>query len=258
MKSKLLLLLLLITLVNKNQAQNNMDSLAKEAAKSEQWQPVPPVVTPGKTCGAPPSDAIILFDGKNLDNFEKKDKSKAAWTLNNDGTMTVVKGSGDIQSKEKFGSCQLHLEFKMPSDIAGSGQSRGNSGIYFMKRYELQLLDNFNNSTYSNGQVGSVYKQHIPLANPSKPPGEWQYYDIIFMRPIFSDNGIVLRPATITVFLNGILIQNNVTIYGNTVWVGAPQYEKHADKLPILLQDHGFDGGNPISFANIWVRPLEN
>ncbi|MCX8473765.1 MAG: DUF1080 domain-containing protein [Sediminibacterium sp.] len=239
------------------QKKINIDSLVKEASKTEEWNPVPEKITPGTNCGGAPQDAIILFDGKNLDNFESKDHSNAKWKLNSDGSMTVVKGSGDIQTKQPFGSAQIHIEWMTPKEIAGSGQTRANSGIYLMSNYELQVLDSYNNPTYSNGQAGSIYKQHIPLVNACQPPGEWQSYDIVFMRPVFSAKGYVLRPATITVFQNGILILNNVTIHGHTEWIGAPKYTQHADKLPLLLQEHGLDGGNPLSFRNIWIRNLE-
>ncbi len=240
-----------------SQNKVNIDSLVKEASKTEEWIPVPEKITPSAICGGAPSDAIILFDGKNLDNFENKNHQNATWKLNADGSMSVVKGSGDIQTKLSFGSAQIHIEWMSPKEIAGSGQSRANSGIYLMSNYELQVLDSYNNPTYSNGQAGSIYKQHIPLVNACRMPGEWQSYDIIFMRPLFSEKGQLLRPATITVFHNGVLILNNVTIHGHTEWIGAPKYTKHADKLPLLLQDHGFDGGNPVSFRNIWIRNLE-
>lgn len=234
----------------------NIDSLVKESKKTEIWEPVPPVVTPGKTAADAPSDAIVLFNGKELNHFQKKGGGQAGWKIEKDGSLTVVKMSGDIETKQGFGSCQLHIEWKSPAVIAGSGQSRGNSGIFFMGRYELQVLDSYNNPTYVNGQAGSIYKQHIPLVNASRKPGEWQSYDIIFTAPQFYADGQIQKPASITVLHNGVLIQNNVTIKGGTEWIGPAGYKKHSDKEPLILQDHGNDGGNPMSYRNIWVREL--
>lgn len=233
------------------------DSLVKASAKTEVWEPVPRSVTPGKSCGDAPSDAIVLFNGKSLSSWVKeKDGSAPGWKLDKDGAMTVVKGSGNIKTKEAFGDCQLHIEWREPAAIAGSSQTRGNSGIFFMGQYELQVLDSYNNPTYVNGQAGSIYKQHIPLVNASRKPGEWQYYDVIFTAPRFFADGKVQSPARITVLHNGVLVQNNVEIKGHTVWIGKPEYTKHGDKEPIVLQDHGLDGGNPMSYRNIWIREL--
>lgn len=247
--------LLLITCAGMAQ-RRNQDSLAKEAAKTEVWEPVPKMVTPGKNCGDAPSDAIILFDGKNIDSWQKESGGAPGWKLDADGTLTVVKGSGNLKSKQAFGDCQLHVEWRQPTAIAGSSQSRGNSGIFLMGKYELQVLDSYNNPTYVNGQAASIYKQHIPLVNAIRPPGEWQSYDIIFTAPRFAADGKLQSPARITVLHNGVLVQNNVEIKGNTEWIGLPKYVKHGDKESIVLQDHGRDGGNPMSYRNIWIREL--
>lgn len=214
---------------------------------TEIWTPVPSVVTPGEM----PSDAILLFDGHNLSEWEGQGGKPANWLVQ-DGAMTVKKKAGDILTKRKFGDCQLHMEFRTPATVEGEGQGRGNSGIFLMDRYEVQVLDSYENATYSNGQCGSIYKQHIPLANACKKPGEWQTYDIIFTAPRFDENGALIAPATFTVLQNGILIQNHVTVQGNTVWIGHPKYEAHEAKASIRLQDHG----NPVSYRNIWVREL--
>jgi len=186
-----------------------------------------------------------------LSGWLDKNNQAAKWKLEG-GTMTVEKGTGEIHSVQKFGNCQLHIEWRTPAKVEGEGQGRGNSGIFLMSRYELQVLDSYNNITYSNGQAGSIYKQHIPLVNASKKPGEWQTYDVIFIAPKFNDDGSVNSPARITVFHNGVLIQNNVEIKGSTAYIGKPVYTKHADKESLTLQDHG----NPVSYRNIWVREL--
>jgi hypothetical protein len=240
------------------QQKPNMDSLAKEAKKTEVWEPVPSMVTPGKLASDAPSDAIVLFNGKNTNAFQKEGGGTIGWKMDAQGILNVVKGSGNIETREKFGSCQLHIEWKSPAIIAGSSQSRGNSGIFLMGKYELQVLDSYNNPTYSNGQAGSIYKQSIPLVNASRKPGEWQSYDIVFNAPRFFSDGTLQQPATITVFHNGVLVQNNFTIQGGTEWIGAASYKKHADKESLVIQDHGMDGGNPVSFRNIWIRPLNN
>lgn len=216
---------------------------------TEIWEPEPPVVTPGDN-GSPPSDAIILFNGKGLSKWESANGGEAQWKIEN-GVMTVVPKSGGIKTKEEFGSVQLHIEWRTPSVIEGNGQGRGNSGIFLMGRYELQVLDSYNNETYSNGQAASIYKQHIPLVNACKKPGEWQTYDIIFTAPVFGETGRVIHPARMTVLHNGILVQNNVAIWGTTQFRGLPTYEKHG-KGALHLQDHN----NPVSFRNIWIREL--
>ena len=227
-------------------------SYAQSPQATEVWTPVPAVISPGASPQAPPSDAIILFDGKDLSGWTDKKQQPAQWTVA-DGIMTVAKGKGDIQTKQGFGSCQLHVEWRTPpATVSDSGQNRGNSGIFLMGRYELQVLDNYNNRTYSNGQAGSIYKQHIPLVNACRPPGEWQTYDVIFTAPVFKADGSLGSPARITVIQNGVLVQNNVELKGETVYIGQPKYTKHGEKEALSLQDHGC----LVSYRNIWVREL--
>lgn len=225
----------------------------KDPATTEVWKPEPKVITPGKTNSDAPSDAIVLFSGASGSEWKHKNGDDAKWTVA-DNTFTVKPGTGDIQSKQKFGDCQLHVEWRIAPNVTGEGQNRGNSGVFLMGRYEVQVLDNYNNinKTYVNGQAGSMYKQHPPLVNVCKAPGEWQTYDIIFTAPRFSEKGYVIEPARITVIQNGVVVQNNSTIWGNTVYIGSPTYEKHDAKEPIVIQDHG----NATSFRNIWVRDL--
>jgi hypothetical protein len=231
--------------------------------ETEIYSPVPPVVTPGKSCGDAPSDAIILFDGKNLDKWESvNDTTKPAnWNVH-DGIVTVNKKAGNIQTKESFMDYQLHLEWREPKDIEGEGQARGNSGLFLASigpgddGYEMQILDNYNNKTYVNGQAGSIYKQFPPLVNPNRPPGEWQTYDVIWTAPRFNEDGSLKSPARVTAFFNGILVQNNVELKGPTLYIGHPTYTGAAHgPAPIKLQAHG-DKSKPISFRNIWVRKL--
>lgn len=226
----------------------------KEPTKPEEtefYEPVPPVVTPATGSGAP-SDAIVLFNGKNLDEWiSTKTSSKAQWTVNADGSMSVKPGTGDIQTKNSFGDVQLHLEWKSPEKIKGDGQNRGNSGVFLQDRYEIQVLDNNDNDTYVNGQVGAVYKQHVPLAKASVKTGEWNTYDIIYHVPEFNDAGEKTKPGTITLLHNGILVQDHVEIKGTTEYIGWPKNEPHG-KGPIKLQDHGSE----VSFRNIWIREL--
>ena len=254
-KSIVVLLGLTLVVANVSAQQSREDSLNREAAKTEIWEPKPTKVEPGKTPSDAPSDAIVLYNGKNLDAWHRLGGGKAGWKIEKDGTLTVVKGSGAIETNMPFGSCQLHIEWRSPAEIKQSGQYRANSGVFFMGKYEIQVLDSYNNPTYSNGQAGAVYKQHVPLVNASRKPGEWQSYDIIFTAPLFKENGDLESPARVTVIHNGVLIQNNVTILGTTDWVRKPVYKKHAAKLPLMLQDHG-DDGNPISYRNIWIRNL--
>jgi len=253
MKKQLLVLTCLLASTQFVTAQKklNVDSLA---GLLEVWVNVP-LVTPGITNADAPSDATILYNGNGLGAFQKKDGSPAGWRIDADGAVTDIKGAGDLITKEAFGNCQLHIEFREPAEVKSSGQGRGNSGVYLMGKYEIQVLDSYNNPTYSNGQAGAVYKQHVPLVNASRKPGEWQSYDIIFTAPLFKENGDLESPARVTVMHNGVLIQNNVTILGTTDWVRKPVYKKHAAKLPLMLQDHG-DDGNPISYRNIWIRNL--
>jgi 3-keto-disaccharide hydrolase len=228
---------------------------------TEVWEPVPPVVTPGAQNSAPPSDAIILFDGTNLDQWVSvKDKSSAGWKVA-DGVMTVVKSAGNIETKRSFKNYQLHLEWRIPTEITGSDQARGNSGLFLASTgagdggYELQILDSYNNKTYVNGQAGSIYKQGIPLANAMRKPGEWQVYDVVWTAPTFNADGTVKTPAYVTAFHNGVLVQNHFELKGETLYIGKPEYKKY-DTAPIKLQAHG-DPSPPISFRNIWVRELK-
>ena len=215
----------------------------------EVWEPQPPIVTPGELT-APPSDAIVLFDGSDFDEWEHLDGSPVKWKLEY-GAMVVVDGAGDIRTKRNFEDVQLHLEFRTPAEVVGEGQGRGNSGVFLQSTYEVQVLDNYDNKTYANGQVGSIYKQTIPLANPSRPPGEWQTYDIIYTAPEFNDDGIKVRSAYVTVLLNGVLVQNHTEIRGTTPYIGLPKNPPHG-ALPLRLQDHD----NPTAFRNIWIREL--
>jgi hypothetical protein len=219
--------------------------------------------------GGVPSDAIVLFDGTTLDAWEPAQAPDKMWRLE-DGAMVVVpekfppevaativrekpegKWSG-LRTKQGFGDVQLHVEFRTPATIKGKGQGRGNSGIFLMDRYEVQVLDSWENPTYVNGQLGSIYKQFPPLVNAARPPGEWQTYDIIFFAPRFADDGTVVQPARMTVLLNGVLVQHDSVLRGPTVWRGEPKYEPHPAKVPIALQNHG----DLVAFRNIWVREL--
>jgi hypothetical protein len=220
---------------------------------AEIYVPIPRAVVPGAAFSNAPSDAIILFDGKNLDEWTSEDKSPAKWTVA-DGIATVNKLAGDIFTKRNFTSYQLHIEWKIPADITGSGQARGNSGVFLSGKYEIQVLDNYNNEnkTYVNGMAGSVYRESIPLANPCKKPGEWNVYDIAYTAPEFNDNGTVKAPAHVTVFFNGVMVQNNTEIRGGTSTDKKHVYKKH-DTAPLRLQAHG-DKSAPISYRNIWIR----
>lgn len=216
---------------------------------TEVWEPQPKVIMPGIGSTAP-SDAIILFDGKNLTEWINLKGEVSKWDVK-DGVATVVKGAGDIKTKKTFGDMQLHIEWRSPQKATGEGQGRGNSGIFIQERYEVQVLDNYNNKTYANGQAGSVYKQYIPLANACKKPGEWQVYEIIYKAPKFNVDSSLNSPAYLTVIHNGVAVQNNVALLGETMYIGKPFYKAHG-KAPIKLQDHG----DPVSFRNIWIREL--
>lgn len=217
---------------------------------TEVWEPEPRVVTPGKTSIDAPSDAIILFDGTNLDEWTNNDGAAAGWKVG-DGAMTVVKGTGVIKTKRNFGSVQLHIEWRSPAVVESEGQGRGNSGVFLNGIYEVQVLDSYNNRTYSNGQAASIYKQHMPLVNACRPPGEWQTYDIIYKQPQFNKDGVKVQSGTLTVIQNGILVQNNIEIKGTTPYIGLPKNPSHGDG-PLILQDHS----NPVSYRNVWVREL--
>ena len=242
---------------------------------TEVWEPVPEKVTPGIYPTAPPSDAIILFDGADLSQWRKplvgyggsmaeveavakkraalKDykEQDADWVVK-DGELIVAPGKGHIETRKAFGDIQLHIEWLTPAAEGRTGQDYSNSGIFLMGTYEIQVLNSYENRTYSNGQAGAMYKQSIPLANACRPPGEWQYYDIIFMAPRFDKDGSLLKPATITAFQNGVLIQNHFELKGPCIYRGEPYYVPHPEKLPLILQDHD----NRVRFRNIWVREL--
>lgn len=228
---------------------------------TEYYTPIPKVITPGSVYGVPPSDAIVLFDGKNLDQWvpTKDSTSNKKWTVANN-CMTVNKANGDLQTKRSFLDFQLHIEYRIPSNITGTGQARGNSGIFLAALpwgaggYELQVLDNYKNTTYVNGQVGSLYKQTPPLANACRKPGQWQTYDVIWTAPRFNEDGTVKSPARATVLHNGVLVQNNTVLTGDTPYIGQPSYKQHGLE-PIKLQAHG-DKSEPISYRNIWLREL--
>jgi hypothetical protein len=220
-------------------------------------RPQPPVVTPVSAStqeqpGKPPSDATVLFDGKDLSQWASMDGSPTKW-ITRDGYMECVKGSGYIRTLQNFGDCQLHVEWAAPTPAQGEGQGRGNSGVFLgLDRYEIQVLDSFGNKTYADGGAGAIYGQYPPLANVCRPPGQWQMYDIVYTAPRFDAEGKRLSPVRLTVFHNGVLIQNNVELTGPTSWLERAPYQAHPEKQPISLQDHG----NPVRFRNIWVREL--
>ena len=220
-------------------------------------RPQPRVVTPGTfstndCAGTPPSDAVILFDGSDLSNWVNKEGKEAEWKVEY-GYMEVSPGKGDIKTKQEFGDCQLHVEWAAPAQVEGNGQGRGNSGVFLMKNYEVQVLDCYQNETYADGMTASLYGQYPPQVNACRPPGEWQSYDIIFRRPHFDEDGNVMKPATVTVIHNGVLVQDHVELTGPTGHKSRPPYRAHPAELPIMLQDHS----NPVRFRNIWVRELE-
>lgn len=218
---------------------------------TEVWSPVPAKVAPGAVAGAPPSDAIVLFDGKNLDAWKSARGGDAKWTVAN-GELIVAPGAGDIQTKAAFGDIQLHVEWIVPELPASKvDQDRGNSGIFLQDVYEVQVLDNFTNPTYVNGMVGSVYKQFAPLVNAARPAEHWQTYDIIWTAPRFAADGSLASPARVTVLLNGVLVQNDSVLQGATTFIGAPRYRAHGD-MPLRLQDHA----HLVRYRNIWVRKL--
>ena len=223
----------------------NRNDIAPEA--TEIWEPVPEKVTVNDGV---PSDAIVLFGGDNLDAWQSYGGEAAEWTVS-DGIMTVKPGSGNIRTKETFGDMQLHIEWASPSVVSGDGQGRGNSGIFIMGKYEVQILDNYNNRTYSNGQASGIYKQTMPLVNACKAPGEWQTYDIIFRAPRFNDSGIKTHPATVTVLHNGVVTLDHTVIWGPTEYKGLPMDKAHRNEA-LGLQDHG----NLVRFKNIWIRRL--
>ena len=257
MRSRPLLLALLAGTIGAAQAQS-----AAKPEDTEIWKPIPRVITPGPTSSDAPSDAVVLFDGKSLDQWVSADNrgEPARWPVAG-GVLTVKKEAGNIETKRSFGNYQLHLEWRVPATISGTGQARGNSGVFLASLgkgdlgYELQLLDAYQNPTYVNGMAGSIYKQTMPLVNPARKPGEWQTYDVVWTAPTFAPDGGLLTPARATVFFNGVLVQNNVAISGPTVYIGKPSYQQAHGPAPIKMQAHG-DKSEPLSFRNIWVREL--
>ncbi len=234
-----------------------------QAAPDPNWiehdraRPQPPKVEPGTFSsadqpGRPPGDAVVLFDGKDLSQWVSLDGTPTQWIVR-DGYMECVKGSGYVRTLQNFGDCQLHVEWATPTPPHGEGQGRGNSGVFFgLDRYEIQVLDSYDNTTYADGSAGSIYGQYPPLVNVTRPPGQWQVYDIVYTAPRFDADGKVKSPARITAFHNGVLIQNNVEVTGPTSWLERAPYKAHPEKTPISLQDHG----NPVRYRNIWVREL--
>jgi len=233
-------------------AQKTPSTVPGQDWRIHSWErPTPPVVDPGETTNDAPSDAIVLFDGDDLDNWVASDGSESGWIIR-DGVMESVKGAGYIRTLRGFGDCQLHVEFRTPTPPEGTSQGRGNSGVFLMGRYEVQVLDSYNNRTYADGQCSAIYGQHPPQVNVSRAPGQWQTYDILFKAPRFDRDENLVSPAYITIFQNGVLVHNNVEIYGPTNWCSRSPYSWHPEKLPLALQDHG----NPVRYRNIWVREL--
>ncbi|MDF1697779.1 MAG: DUF1080 domain-containing protein [Saprospiraceae bacterium] len=240
-----------VSIIHKNhplyslQGQNITDPKVTEV-----WEPEPEVVTPGNSNALPPSDAIVLFNGTNATQWKHEDGSAVEWKISN-GELTVEPGKGQIETIEKFGDCQLHIEWRSPIEPNRKGQDKGNSGIFFQGKYEVQVLNSYQNRTYSNGQAGSIYKQHPPLVNAMKPAGEWNVYDIIFHAPKFDHKGEITQHGSLTVLHNGILVQDHSPILGSTEYIGLPKNDAHGDG-PIFLQDHS----NKVSYRNIWLRKL--
>lgn len=235
-------------------AEGNQQPPRMTPAMTEIFVPEVPVVQPGAKDSDPPADAIVLFNGTTLDEWTDSKGNPSKWIIQ-DGALVCVRGSGVIQTKRKFGSVQLHVEWKTPAEVQGNGQGRGNSGVYLQELYEVQVLDSYDNKTYRQGQAGSLYKQHAPLVNVSRKPGEWQSYDIIYTAPTFNpkDSTTYLTPPRVTVLHNGVLIQNNVSLRGPTQYIGIPEYTIRVHGPgSLVLQDHG----NPVAYRNIWIREL--
>ena len=224
---------------------------AQDAVPFPPPKTAPPVVTPGSTNADPPSDAIVLFNGRDLSRWRSANGGPAKWVVR-DGYVEVMPGAGDMVTADKFGDAQLHIEWATPTVVKGEGQERGNSGVFLMERYEVQVLDSYQNDTYYHGQAGAVYKQYAPLVNASRKPGEWQAYDIIFHAPRFDEQGKVVDRARVTVLHNGVLIQNHVEIYGLTYHDRPALYIAHSPQESLRLQDHA----NPVRYRNIWIRRL--
>jgi len=237
-------------------------SSSSSAESGQEWKihdrtrPLPLVITPGEPstedhAGKPPSDAIVLFNGKDLSNWESIKGTPAEWKVG-DGYFEVAAGAGDIRTRESFGDCQLHVEWAAPNPPHGKDQDRGNSGVYLHGLYEIQVLDSFKNITYADGQAAGVYGQYPPLVNACRPPGRWQTYNIVFHGPRFDSAGKLLRPATVTVIQNGVLVQDHVNIMGPTAHMQRPPYKPTPEKLPLRLQDHN----HPVRYRNLWIRPI--
>ena len=224
----------------------------------DESRPAPTVVTPGEACGDAPDDAIVLFDGTeaSMANWSNDKGDPSKWVCRN-GYMESVKGAGYIQSRQEFGSCQLHVEFATPATVKDKGQGRGNSGVFLQGEYEVQVLDSYDNFTYPDGQCAALYGRAVPLVNACRKPGQWQSYDIIYHRPMFDRGGNVTKKATFTVIHNGVIVQDHVTLEGGTGWINShavTDYRPHGDAGPIKLQDHG----NPVRYRNVWVRELKD
>ena len=261
--SKILAGMLFAGLISPLVAQQAATPAKPDPKDTEVWSPEPRVVTPAAACNQPPSDAIVLFDGTNLDQWvSAQDHTPARWFVQN-GELLVNKAKdvGNIETKRRFQNYQLHVEFRVPQNITGEGQARGNSGVFLASTgpgddgYELQVLDSYNSKTYVNGQAGSIYKQSAPLVNANRKPGEWQTFDVIWTAPTFQADGSLKTPAYVTALFNGVLVQDHFELKGQTLYVGRPFY-KRFDSAPIKLQSHG-DKSEPISFRNIWVRELD-
>jgi hypothetical protein len=258
--SALAAVLLLVPVVVGVAASKNLPQSAAQKEGLTKWaihdltRPLPPVVDPGPA-GPPapaPSDAVVLFEGKDLSLWEDGKAGSAKWKVEN-GYMEVVAKTGSIRTKRGFGDCQLHIEWATPSAVSGEGQERGNSGVFLMDTYEVQVLDSYDNRTYADGQAAAIYGQYPPLVNASRKPGEWQTYDIIFHAPRFDADGKLLEPTRMTVFHNGVLVHDKDELTGPTAHKARPPYKVAADKLPLSLQDHG----NPVRYRNVWVREIE-
>ncbi|MCS7337963.1 MAG: DUF1080 domain-containing protein [Verrucomicrobiae bacterium] len=233
-------------------AQQRLNPLMHDRTEPQPRVVVPPAPSTQEQVGRPPSDAVVLFDGRDLSRWVSMDGSPARWKVQ-DGYMECVPGAGSIRTLQNFGDCQLHIEWATPPTPKGTGQGRGNSGVFFgMDRYEVQVLDSYQNSTYADGSAGAIYGQYPPMVNASLPPGQWQTYDIVYIAPRFDSKGNLVSPAFITVFHNGVLVQYHAPLTGPTSWLERKPYEPHPEKLPISLQDHG----DPIRYRNIWVREL--
>ena len=248
MRTKILITMISIVIPSIGFSQDEAPYRAHDLSR-----PHPPIVTPAgiEKPVPPPSDAIILFDGSSLEKWSATNGKNSKWVLEN-GVMHPTRGSGPIQTRDKFGDVQLHIEWATPTPPKGKSQGRGNSGVYFMTKYEVQVLDSYENLTYADGQAASMYGQNPPMVNASLPPGVWQSYDIVFRRPHFNDDGSLKKPAVMTVFHNGVLVQDHFELWGPTNWLKFSEYQPHENELPIRLQDHG----NPVLFRNIWLRKL--